>query len=50
MTGKRLKIKAKDLVDMLILKNHLAFMTKYNLSRDELMKIKARLRKGRWEV
>ncbi|MDP6612580.1 MAG: hypothetical protein QF673_01005 [Candidatus Hydrothermarchaeota archaeon] len=50
MTGKRLTIRAKDLVDMLLLKNHLAFMRKYNLSRDELIKIKIGLKKGHWAV
>jgi len=50
LVGKRFKIRAKDLVDMLILKNHRAFMRKYNLSRDELQRIKASLRKGHWEV
>lgn len=50
LKSKRLKVRAKDLVDMIILKNNLAFMRKYGLDREELKRLKTSLRKGHWGV
>jgi len=50
MSEKIISVCAKDLVDMLILKKNRSFMTKYGLSRDELVKIRSGLKRGNWDI
>ncbi len=50
MSEKMITFCAKDLVDMLILKKNRSFMTKYGLSRDELIKIRLGLKRGNWNI
>lgn len=45
-----LRVKAKDLVEMFVLKDRMSFKEKYGLSDEDVRKMIIRLRSGRWKV
>jgi len=47
---KLLRVKAKDLVEMFVLKDRKALKEKYGLSDEDVKNMIIRLRSGRWKV
>jgi hypothetical protein len=45
-----LRVRAKDLVEMFVMKDRKALKKKYRLSDEDVREMIIRLRKGRWKV
>jgi hypothetical protein len=46
----KLRLKLKDLVDLLINQNYKEFRTKYSLTRKNLISLNQALKSGKWRI
>lgn len=46
----KLRLKTRDLVDLIVTRNYKEFQAKYSLSRKNLKSLKESLKNGKWRI